>query len=445
MTQRSWGIPGWAIWSLPGRLLGSVLVIDLFAVTLVVLDALATPLAVYPPAVLAAGTLLVGGVVHSEISLRLERVRRRVVQETAHIDLSSVWTFAAVLLVPVGMATVITVVLYLYLHFRVWRPAKSPAYRQVFTTATVVLAIHAAAGTMAYAGMGAAEPLHSLSGPLTVIAALLAYTVVNTCLVVGAVVISANKTVREVLGHGDELVLEIATLSLGALVALALSEGGPLLVAFALPPLLVLHRAVLVRQLEKAANTDSKTGLLTPSAWHQQAVQQLQRLQGGIGSAAVLILDLDHFKRINDSHGHLAGDTVLHAVATAMRGEVRDQDLVGRFGGEEFVMLLPRPESLTYAYEELRGIADRIRRSVAGLAVVIPTPDGPLTIGDVSVSIGGAIFPEDGTQVQDLVAVADTALYAAKRAGRNVVRLGRHDAPRPAEAEQQAQYDPPID
>lgn len=225
MTQRSWGIPGWAIWSLPGRLLGSVLLIDLFAVTLVVIDAMATPLAVYPPAVLAAGTLLVGGVVHSEISLRLERVRRRVVQETAHIDLSSVWTFAAVLLVPVGMATVITVVLYLYLHFRVWRPAKSPAYRQVFTTATVVLAIHAAAGTMAYAGMGAAEPLHSLSGPLTVIAALLAYTVVNTCLVVGAVVISANKTVREVLGHGDELVLEVATLSLGALVALALSEG----------------------------------------------------------------------------------------------------------------------------------------------------------------------------------------------------------------------------
>jgi two-component system, cell cycle response regulator len=172
-------------------------------------------------------------------------------------------------------------------------------------------------------------------------------------------------------------------------------------------------------RLEALLREDALTGLSNRRA----ILTQL----GGMVSAArrhghplsIAVLDLDHFKRINDSHGHLAGDTVLHAVATAMRGEVRDQDLVGRFGGEEFVMLLPRPESLTYAYEELRGIADRIRRSVAGLAVVIPTPDGPLTIGDVSVSIGGAIFPEDGTQVQDLVAVADTALYAAKRAGRN--------------------------
>jgi diguanylate cyclase (GGDEF)-like protein len=423
------GILAWSVWSLPGRLLGSVLLVDILALSLVAFDVMTTSPESYASGILAGSTLLFGAVVHSEISLRQERVRRRLIRETANIDLSSVWTFAAVILLPIAMASVFVIVVYVYLHFRVWRPAKSPAYRQVFNTSTVLLAAHAAVGISSYVSLGASDPLQSGFGPLAVLAAMLAYTVVNTCLVVGVVVVSSNRSVREILGHGDELVLEAATLCLGALVALAVSAGGPALVVFSLPPLLVLHRAVLARQLERAADTDGKTGLLTAAAWHRQTVHHLQRLREGTGSAAVLILDIDHFKQVNDSHGHLAGDVVLQTVAAAVQAEVRDQDLVGRFGGEEFVVMLPRPDEPTYTYVELKRIAERIRRSVAGLAVEIPTPDGPLTIGDISVSIGGAVAPEDGTQVQDLVAVADSALYAAKRAGRNAVRLGLHDAP----------------
>jgi diguanylate cyclase (GGDEF)-like protein len=333
------------------------------------------------------------------------------------------------------VASTVVIVIFLYLYVRVRRPFRATLHRQVFTAATVLLAVHASIGVSAYVDTGVPNALHTGIGPITVVIAMLAYTVVNTCLVVGAVIISANTTVRDVLGHGDEVVLEVATLSLGGLVALAMTAGGPLLVAFALPPLLVLHRAVLVRQLEKAANTDSKTGLLTAAAWHVQATRALEQANSGDGSAAVLILDLDHFKRVNDDHGHLAGDLVLKAVATTLRHEVRDLDLVGRFGGEEFVMLLPRPEAPTYEYVELRRIAERIRRSVAQLSVEIPTPDGPLTFSSLSVSIGGAIFPEDGVLVQDLVAIADTALYAAKRDGRNAVRLGHHRAPVPPPAD----------
>ncbi len=429
MRRTARSLLDWDVWSLPGRLLGSVLLVDLLAFSLVLFDALTSPIHTYGSGPAIGSALLLGAVAHSEISLRLERIRRRVVRETAHIDLSSVWTFAAVILLPITLAAVLIIVLDLYLHFRVWRPAKSPAYRQVFSTSTVLLAAHAAAGIASYVSLGAPDPLQSGLGPLAVLAAILAYTVVNTCLVVGVVVVSSNQSVREIIGHGDELVLEIATLSLGTLVALGVSAGGAVLVVFALPPMLVLHRAVLARQLERAADTDDKTGLLTAAAWHRQSVQQLQRLRECNGSAAVLIMDLDHFKKVNDTYGHLAGDAVLRSVAMAVQGEVREQDLVGRFGGEEFVVLLPRPDEPTYTYMELQRIAERIRRSVARLGVTIPTPDGPLTINDVSVSIGGAVAPEDGASVEDLVGVADSALYAAKRAGRNTVRLGRHESP----------------
>jgi GGDEF domain-containing protein len=97
-----------------------------------------------------------------------------------------------------------------------------------------------------------------------------------------------------------------------------------------------------VRHLEEAASLDGKTGLLNAATWRSRAERAAGERPGGAG---VLILDLDHFKAVNDQHGHLAGDDVLAAVAGALRSAVRGQDLVGRFGGEEFVVLvgaLPR-------------------------------------------------------------------------------------------------------
>jgi diguanylate cyclase (GGDEF)-like protein len=415
--RQTFHITRWGVWTLPQRLLGSVLLVEAFAALLLISDVIVTPIDAFLDHGPVAALLLIGAVLHTEIALTVERVRRRVT-EAAHISLSSVWTFAAALLFPPLVACALVIALFTYLFFRVWRLAKVPAYKEVFSTATVLLAVHAAAGAVAYVPGG------GRLGLVGIAVAMLAYTVVNTCLVVGAVVISSDRSVRQVLGHGDEIVLEIATLSLGALVAVVVTVSGPLLALFVLPALLVLHRAVLVRQLERAASTDSKTGLLTAAAWQRQAMRQLQRAQRTSASAALLILDLDHFKRVNDHHGHLAGDMVLSAVGTALRDETREHDLVGRFGGEEFVMLLPRGPGEHYTYAELHSIGERIRTRIAQLAIEIPTPDGPLTIRGLSVSIGGALFPEDGAEVQDLMSVADAALYAAKRDGRNVVRLG---------------------
>ncbi len=368
--------------------------------------------------------LAAAGVLHTETALRVERMRRRVTP-SPHVDLSSVWTFAAALLLPPLLAAVSVVVIYLHLYLRVWRPTRIPAYRWVFTTSTVVLAVHAAAGAAAY--VDSSNVFETGSGLVAIVTALLCYTAVNTCLVVGAIVLSApERTFREVLGRGDEVVLELATLSMGALAAGAISSTSPLHALLVLPPLVVLHRAVLVRHFQEVASIDGKTGLLNAAAWQDRADRVLQRAQRAQGGAAVLILDLDHFKLVNDRHGHLAGDRVLSSVAEALRAEVRDNDLVGRFGGEEFVIMLPGHEGSGYDRTELEAVADRIRRRVDALGVEVTTPDGPLTVGDLSVSVGGATFPDDAADLDGLLEVADSALYAAKRAGRNAVRMGLH-------------------
>ena len=374
-----------------------------------------------------AGVLAVlaaAGVLHTETALRVERMRRRVTP-SPHVDLSSVWTFAAALLLPPLLAAAGVAVIYLHLYLRVWRPTRIPPYRWVFTTATVLLAVHAAAGAAAY--VDSTDVFESASGLGAIVTALLCYTAVNTCLVVGAIVLSApERTFREVLGRGDEVVLELATLSMGALAAGAISSASPLHALLVLPPLVVLHRAVLVRHFQEVASIDGKTGLLNAAAWQDRADRVLQRAQRAQGGAAVLILDLDHFKLVNDRHGHLAGDRVLSSVAEALRAEVRDNDLVGRFGGEEFVIMLPGHEGSGYDRAELEAVADRIRRRVDSLGVEVAPPDGPLTVGDLSVSVGGATFPDDAADLDALLEVADSALYAAKRAGRNAVRMGLH-------------------
>jgi diguanylate cyclase (GGDEF)-like protein len=406
-------------------LLSAVVTIEVLVVALVLLDVLRGGPDQFSRASLAVVAALAAvGVLHTEIALRVERARRRVTP-SPHIDLSSVWTFAAALLVTPLLATVVTAVIYLHLYARVWRPTKQPAYKWAFTTCTVVLAVHAAGA--AVTAVGSADMFGSGSGLAAIVVALLCYTSINTCLVVGVVVLSApDRSIREIVGRGDEVVLEFSTLAMGALAAGAISVQSPLHVVLVLPPLVVLHRAVLVRHLQEAASTDGKTGLLNAAAWQDRAVRALQRAQRAPRSAALLILDLDHFKLVNDRHGHLAGDRVLSSVAEALRAEVRDNDLVGRFGGEEFVILLPGHDGMEYDRTELVAVAERIRRRVAGLAVRIDTPDGPLTVDDLSVSVGGATFPQDAHDLDGLLEVADSALYAAKRAGRNAVRVGLH-------------------
>ena len=146
------------------------------------------------------------------------------------------------------------------------------------------------------------------------------------------------------------------------------------------------------------------------------------RLQEEFGRAVrtgsplgVLMVDLDHFKVVNDTHGHLIGDRVLRAAAAAIRRVIREGDVLVRYGGEEFLVLLPGA-----GRTDLAETAERVRRSVA--ATVVGDGDRRVT---VTASVGGATYPEhDVGSATDLVDVADVALYAAKEAGRDRVAIG---------------------
>jgi diguanylate cyclase (GGDEF)-like protein len=131
---------------------------------------------------------------------------------------------------------------------------------------------------------------------------------------------------------------------------------------------------------------------------------------------ALALVDIDHFKRVNDTYGHLVGDRVLKVIADALNGQSRDYDRAGRFGGEEFVLLLAQTSA-----GDACTIAQRLRSYVASLA--IPTddrPDAPTL--QVTISIGvTALGRGESYELTDLLAAADSAMYAAKQAGRNQV------------------------
>ncbi|MCK9380918.1 MAG: GGDEF domain-containing protein [Sulfuritalea sp.] len=162
-------------------------------------------------------------------------------------------------------------------------------------------------------------------------------------------------------------------------------------------------------EFEHLASHDSLTGALTRRALLEACEQELERCQRKDHVMSMLMLDLDHFKTINDIHGHLTGDRVLIDFVARVTALLRRPDRFGRFGGEEFVALLPET-----SLEEARNVAERIRADVAS-AGAQPW---------CTVSIGAATSSADEASVDTLLARADAALYQAKAAGRNCVKIG---------------------
>ncbi|MFL5575337.1 MAG: diguanylate cyclase [Gemmatimonadaceae bacterium] len=162
----------------------------------------------------------------------------------------------------------------------------------------------------------------------------------------------------------------------------------------------------------RRATTDGLTGLTNRQHFDELFAQELAKVDRFGGTVALVVADVDHFKRVNDSHGHDAGDAVLRAVATTLRERVRDVDLCARFGGEEIVLLLPHT-GLAGAVET----AERLRRAVEARPIMAGGKEIPVTL-----SFGVASYPESATRREEFFAVADRALYRAKADGRNCVR-----------------------
>jgi diguanylate cyclase (GGDEF)-like protein len=182
-----------------------------------------------------------------------------------------------------------------------------------------------------------------------------------------------------------------------------------------------LNRALLTR----SGFTDPLTGLRNRRYLESRLDEELARAQRDWRPLLCVLLDIDHFKRINDEHGHLVGDQVLSELAQRVGREVRASDVAARYGGEEFVMLLPNTE-LSAGY----AVAERVRAAVAATPFHSPDLARPL---DITVSLGIAEFrPEPGVDLatagKRLLAAADVALYGAKARGRDQVSLASNGA-----------------
>ena len=146
--------------------------------------------------------------------------------------------------------------------------------------------------------------------------------------------------------------------------------GNPLLALAALPVVTLLQRSLRHVQLVNDSRADSKTGLLNAATWEREATAEVGRAVRTRTPLAVAMLDIDRFKVINDTYGHLVGDQVLKEIARALDSLLRDYDRAGRFGGEEFSLLLPQ----TRAVDAFR-IAERVRANIAGLSIIAPGRD----------------------------------------------------------------------
>lgn len=182
--------------------------------------------------------------------------------------------------------------------------------------------------------------------------------------------------------------------------------------------LLALRRVTLYQEIERVAITDSLTDVYTRRHTFERLNEEINRSKAQHLNLAVLMVDVDHFKNINDTHGHLTGDQVLREIARIIKENLREIDIAGRYGGEEFCIVLPDTNK-----EGAQFAAERIRQATASGA--IKAYDNVI---HATVSIGLCQFPKDGQRSTELIDKADWALYRAKKLGRNrICAFGIYD------------------
>ncbi len=244
-------------------------------------------------------------------------------------------------------------------------------------------------------------------------------------------VMASQQTVAR-MSHGDGLELALPLLAGGrALGAVQLHLASPLgeeevrvLELLCAGVAVALQNAHLYQETQRLATTDPLTGLSNYRHFHELLDLEVQRARRMEYPVGLLMMDLDHFKEVNDRFGHPAGDGVLRRVAILLRDRLRRTDVVGRLGGEEFGAVLPGA-----SLDEVAIVAEKMRRAVAEPPVADTPGDRRIA---VTLSIGGASLAHDAVDAERLVSSADQALYEAKNGGRNQVRLWRDDRQTPA-------------
>jgi diguanylate cyclase (GGDEF)-like protein len=405
-------VRGWPVWGLPRWL--AVFVTAVTATYLAAIGAAASRTAFRWHDVALFALLLGFGTASIELTKRAG--------EPAGLirDVYGVWQLPLALFLPPVYVLIAPVS---KLAFTQWRTRQTVLHRRIFTAAAVGLAYGAAswlfhAATARFPGVTPGPGYHWLAWLAAAGVCALVRWAVNSGLVMTAVKGSdPSVSIREVKFTREPVYNDAAELCIGLAAAALIAENW-LMIALFLPVVTLLQRSLRHAELEHASRVDAKTGLLNAVTWQREARVQVSRAARTRTPLAVAMLDIDHFKRVNDTYGHLAGDAVLAALSATLRGLLRDYDIIGRFGGEEFAILLPHTGTAS-----AQQITERVRAKLAEITVAAGNETGAEVPLRVTVSIGVATLATSRRDLDELIAAADAALYRAKAQGRDRVCL----------------------
>ena len=330
--------------------------------------------------------------------------------------LHTVFFFAGAILLPTPLFFLVVVIPHTveWLHKRLTdSPLLRHWYIQPFNIGTHVIA--GIATQWLYSSLGGnAVDFSFQSSVLAPTVAVFGYVMVNH-LLIGQVLVLARGMTWQESGTLEipNLLTDMVMMFMGFGIA-ALWNLSPWLMLPGVAPLVLIYRALTVPELQREAQTDEKTGLWNARHFGRLFTSELEKATDQARPLALIMADLDLLRNINNTYGHLAGDVVLAGVAKVIRDNIRETDFAGRFGGEEFAVVLPGAGEL-----EARSTADRLRRAVEEARFVVTS--SPVPIG-VTMSLGISIFPHHAASTKDLIHEADVALYQSKLSGRNTVR-----------------------
>jgi diguanylate cyclase (GGDEF)-like protein len=315
------------------------------------------------------------------------------------------FSVAAALVLPPELVVVVCVVQ----HVPEWLRQRYPWFIQGFNIANVVLS-GLAAWVMRWSFERDDVFVTSSAttwGVIAAAAAAVTFVMVNHALLARMLRLARGHDVSESgLFTLDGLLQDGVVAAVGVGVAFTLLHSWALAVVLTLP-LVLIQRALALPTLREQALTDHKTGLLNSRGIDQPARAEFARARRLDRPLSVLLCDVDNLREINNSVGHLEGDAALAVVAAAFRAELRAYDLCARFGGDEFLVVLPETDE-----EEAIVVAQRIQAWLEQNP--LPTSEGKLAVG---ISIGVGSLHEDEPEIGTMLARADAAMYAEKRAG----------------------------
>jgi diguanylate cyclase (GGDEF)-like protein len=408
------GARAWPVWELRRRVL-------IFVLAVVAAYAVAIGVASRTAALSVHGLIVLGALLLCIIAT-VGLTRRAGENAGLAADVYAVWELPIAILLPPVYALLIPIVR-CGLNQCLVRP--TALYKRVFSAAVVGLSYGAA--SLAFHGLtrtgfgsASAPGSHATVWILAVAAAAVVQWAVNTSLMMPAIKGGDPAIkVRELLLARENVQNDVAELCVAVLVVVGIAYT-PLTVVFALPFVTLLQRSLRHAQLLNASRVDSKTGLLNAGTWEREAASEVARAVRTRTPLALMLIDLDHFKAVNDAYGHLAGDKALRAISRTFKIFLREYDLVGRFGGEEFALLLPQTGAA-----DAQRIAERMRVHIAEMPIAASDdPEAELIRVKVSIGVaalGTAWGRATGSQLTDLLAAADAALYRAKAGGRDRV------------------------